>query len=440
MNPILCHHRFEMEALETVDVSETTGTRRIKPKMAFDELWAWELENKGKTPPKIDTEFIDGKWVQGVWTMIGKQGRHEYEDYADANITHRKRVEKGDRVLDPNQAKSKYDALAGLVSSQSEGRRKQATANMEALLALGDAEHEERPDLAESSSESDEEAARNIEKQSTRKGMMSFFGGPASSSNTPAKPPQKGRATGGGGGGGSGPAPTSTPAPSPKGKAAPKPLGGPPNGKIWPRPPANVKAPKHDPTPSSVPTSGVQHTLPAAARNIVQLDGRVERMMLNLEEKFDETDAEFKDAMQLDFNDDEAGDSTSFKTKCKDKDKIAKACISKLKTLQMYIGRSANKAEMAEIDKKIKDRIEHLNKIVALLKQIVASKPDFAEASAAYRSCKDIPGGDLSRTFAEWHLRREAESHVHFKHFTEATKTFTEDNTEARLCDRATCL
>ena len=53
-----------MEAVEVVDVKESTGSKRTKPKMAFDELWAWEIDNPGKTPPKIDKEFIDG------WSLI----------------------------------------------------------------------------------------------------------------------------------------------------------------------------------------------------------------------------------------------------------------------------------------------------------------------------------------------------------------------------------
>ena len=42
------HSRKELENIKTLAAKKTTGTRRIKPKRQFEELWKWKDLNPGK--------------------------------------------------------------------------------------------------------------------------------------------------------------------------------------------------------------------------------------------------------------------------------------------------------------------------------------------------------------------------------------------------------
>ena len=43
------HSRKELENLKTVTTKKTTGSRRIKPRRQFVELWKWKLQNPDKS-------------------------------------------------------------------------------------------------------------------------------------------------------------------------------------------------------------------------------------------------------------------------------------------------------------------------------------------------------------------------------------------------------
>lgn len=127
-----------LESRKQLNLKKTTGGKFIAPKRQFVASDAWDASIHGEyDPSKEVTETLFGKEVKGMWTLKGRRGVFDFEEYQDAAVEEQENIhDSRDAPFSEQGLARKKKAVMDHFSQGAQARDKVAVASSGAELSL----------------------------------------------------------------------------------------------------------------------------------------------------------------------------------------------------------------------------------------------------------------------------------------------------------------
>ena len=392
--------RKELEDKEELTKEHRVG-KRLKENMTFVESSAF-LKEYGKQrmdEAPEDHETIHGEVKKGVWVkgMVGdgKEGFYHFEFYDDTGLTHTKILDDGNDVLNKEQVQSKFNTMNTMRRTEQD-RVSKGALSIDRLVKItagasdaGDGSENDDSDSGDSGNAGSDGGSDDPGDDMDASDIMSgFVGGMSAASKAKAKA-----------------------------KAASVVATAKPPGEL--KRPASVGATPpsrkaHKGWRDGVLRADADQT---AARDVVELDGRGERLKAGIQEDIDGVQQAYDKLLEITEDDGHSAEEVkAFQAAMRQRQKDASNVKTRLKGAAFKVDRSRNKEAFKVLSAQLTQMMTAISAVEDAVKVVLTPSMASDDVIVVIETCAKA-GVRLSKAWQRKHLKALAEEAVKFANY-----------------------